>query len=34
MIIRVSLARQKLYLSDDTGATVGEWSVSTALRGA
>ena len=34
MNIRVSLARQLLSLHDDSGNLLGEWSVSTAARGA
>ena len=34
MNIRISLARQTLTLFDDSGATLCEWPVSTALRGA
>ena len=34
MNIRISLARQTLTLFDDSGATLREWPVSTALRGA
>lgn len=34
MKVRVSLAKQRLSLFDDDGRIVGEWPVSTALRGA
>ncbi|WP_319238364.1 L,D-transpeptidase [uncultured Propionivibrio sp.] len=34
MKVRVSLSSQRLFLLDDDGRTLGEWPVSTALRGA
>ncbi|SDH51125.1 L,D-transpeptidase [Propionivibrio dicarboxylicus] len=34
MKIRVSLSAQRLFLFDDDGSLLGEWPVSTALRGA